>query len=243
MGEIVLKDVEIRAGAYDISSDLNSLTLDETYEEVEQTTFGGGVHTYLPGIPSLGLSLSGYSEANSADPQIDDIVESYLAATETPMSFCPQTAAEDGVCYFTKGMLLTANRGGAVGEMYAINVSGVGQGSFLVRGSILETNTRTTTATGTAYQVGAVSATQKAYAVMHVVAASGTTPTLDMVIESDDAVGMVSATSRIAFTQATDVTSEFKSVVGPITDDWWRVSYTIGGTTPSFTVLVALGIK
>jgi hypothetical protein len=31
-------------------------------------------------------------------------------------------------------------------------------------------------------------------------------------------------------------------VSGPITDDWFRVSYTISGTTPSFLFAVTAGI-
>ena len=244
MGKFLLKDVEIRAGAYDISADSNQLAVEETYAEVENTAFGATSHTALPGIPKVTLNFSGYAEANSADPQVDDVIENYLAAAKTPMSFCPVTAAEGAVCYFTEGMLLSAQRGGSVGEMYGFTVGGTGQGSFLVRGSILATEALTTTGDGTALQVGAVTAAQKVYAVMHVLAASGTSPTLDMVVESDDAVGMASATPRITFAQATDITSEFKSLAGAITDDWWRVSYTIGGTgTPSFTVLVAVGIR
>ena len=243
MGKHILKDVELRAGAYNLSADSNQLAVDETYDEVENTTFGALSHTALPGIPKVSMSFSGYAEANSADPQVDDVIESQLGSTETPMSFCPVAAANGGVCYFTQGMILSAQRGGAVGEMYGFTVSGVGQGSFLVRGSVLSTGARTATGTGTALQVGATSATQKLYTVMHVLAASGTTPTLDMVIESDDAVGMASATPRITFTQATDVGGEFKSAAGAITDDWLRVSYTIGGTDPSFSVLVAAGIR
>jgi len=32
-------------------------------------------------------------------------------------------------------------------------------------------------------------------------------------------------------------------VAGPITDEWWRVSYTIGGTNPSLAVVVIVGIQ
>ena len=32
-------------------------------------------------------------------------------------------------------------------------------------------------------------------------------------------------------------------VAGPITDQYWRVSWTISGSTPSFTFVVSLGIQ
>ena len=59
-------------------------------------------------------------------------------------------------------------------------------------------------------------------------------------MQSDDNSGFTSATNRITFTQATGVTSELLSVAGAITDDYWRLSYTIVGG--SFTFAVALGI-
>ncbi len=79
---------------------------------------------------------------------------------------------------------------------------------------------------------------------MHVVAASGTTPTLDMIVESDDNSGITSGVTRITFTQEVAVGAQYATAVaGPITDDWWRVGWTIGGTGPSFTVIVTVGIQ
>jgi hypothetical protein len=49
--------------------------------------------------------------------------------------------------------------------------------------------------------------------------------------------------SRITFTTATGRTSQMLSVAGAITDDYWRVSYTIGGTGgPTFAFAVTAGI-
>jgi len=76
-----------------------------------------------------------------------------------------------------------------------------------------------------------------------VIAASGTTPTLDVTIESDDAEGMASATTRLTFTQATATTSEWQELAGAVTDDWWRAAWTIGGGSPSFTAVVVVGIR
>jgi hypothetical protein len=33
-------------------------------------------------------------------------------------------------------------------------------------------------------------------------------------------------------------------VAGPITDDWWRASFTVGGSaTPTFTLALVMGIR
>jgi hypothetical protein len=94
------------------------------------------------------------------------------------------------------------------------------------------------------YALGAATATQHLYGVLHVLAVSGTNPTLDVVIQSDDAEGFASGTTRGTFTQKTAVGSQFLTpVAGPVTDTHWRCTWTIGGTnTPSFTIALVVGI-
>lgn len=74
---------------------------------------------------------------------------------------------------------------------------------------------------------------------------TGTTPTVDADIESDNDVGFASPTTRASITQvlpAGTPSAELLVLDGdtsPITDDWWRVTFDIGGTSPGATVLVA----
>ena len=64
-----------------------------------------------------------------------------------------------------------------------------------------------------------------------------------LVIESDDADTFASATTRVTVAQFTDEGTAYGSVAGAMTDTWWRVRRTIGGTNPQFTYLVALAIR
>ncbi len=116
-------------------------------------------------------------------------------------------------------------------------------GTLSIQGTLMATGTKTVTGNETGYQLGAVSSTQRIYAGMHVLAASGTAPTLDAVIQSDDNAGFSSAATQLTFTQATGTTSEFISAAGPYTDDYWRASLTLGGTSPSFTIILGFGIE
>jgi hypothetical protein len=76
-----------------------------------------------------------------------------------------------------------------------------------------------------------------------VIAAGGTLPTLDVTVQSDDAEGFASPTTRLTFTQKSAIGAEFITpVAGPITDTWWRVSWAIGGTTPTFGIVACVGI-
>ena len=83
------------------------------------------------------------------------------------------------------------------------------------------------------------------YALMHVTAVSGTSPTLDMVINSDEAVEMGSATPRFTFAQKTTIGSQWMTPISAsMIDTYFQASWTIGGTdSPSFTVAVILAMQ
>lgn len=134
---------------------------------------------------------------------------------------------------------------GAPGELALAAASGVSSGP-VARGMLVhpDTTARTSSSSGTARQVGAVSSSQRVYAALHVISVSGTTPTLTIKVQSDDGSGMATPTDRITFTTETDATAGYQllSAAGAITDDWWRVTWTVGGTDPSFAFAVVLGI-
>ncbi len=96
---------------------------------------------------------------------------------------------------------------------------------------------------GVPTQLGAVSATEKLYGVIHAYAFSGTTPTLDAKIQSDVAAAFPSAVDKITFTQKSGFASEWAELAGPNTDDWVRASLTVAGTaTPKFSAIVLAAI-
>ncbi len=72
---------------------------------------------------------------------------------------------------------------------------------------------------------------------------TGGSPTLDVTIESAALVGFGSPTTRMTFSQMTARGAQFASVAGAITDPYWRVKWTLGGSTPGFALVVAIGIQ
>ena len=91
---------------------------------------------------------------------------------------------------------------------------------------------RTTTANGTAFDTADVESINGSLVVS---AASGTTPTLDVILQTT-ADGTNYYTVG-AFTQKTEITAAEAKVFGPLgTLSRWR--WTIGGTTPSFTFAI-----
>lgn len=106
---------------------------------------------------------------------------------------------------------------------------------------IQEGITRTATANGAAVEVGERSS---ACLELVVTAGSGTTPTLDVTIETSKdgtGTGLGAWRSLGAFAQRTAAGSERKSFTG--LDRFVRAVQTIGGTTPSFTYSIAGELK
>ena len=88
----------------------------------------------------------------------------------------------------------------------------------------------------------AAAATDRVWISVHVTAATGTLPTLDLVLESDALDTYGSPTTRITVPQFTTVGSYITSIAGAVTDVEYRISATVGGTLPHFTYMVAMGI-
>lgn len=240
MATLVLTNGKLYAGAYDFSGDLNSIALDYAAEMLDRTVFGDTTRRSKGGLKTVELSAGGlWDTENTNDP--DPIIFTNIGVADTPVTAAAE-GAEGDIGYSFKAALAQYAPAAAVGELLAFEVTASATG-LLVRGTVMHTNTRTSSANGTGRQLGAVSATQKVYAALHVVEASGTSPTLTANIQSDDNSGFTSAENRITFTQATGITSEWKELAGAITDDWWRITWLIGGTNPSFRFIVLVAIQ
>ena len=96
--------------------------------------------------------------------------------------------------------------------------------------TLLESAARTATGAGTA--VTGFAAARLLVLQLEVTAASGTLPTLDVVVQ--DTVDGTNYNTIATFTQATGATREVIRLTTAFTNTL-RVSYTVGGTTPSFT--------
>ncbi len=215
--------------------------------ELDKTTFASaGWREYHAGLRSMTMSVKG--------PQ--DLAVSTAATASTPdetlglnvgsthvLSAIPLGAAEAGIGYFSTGMLKTISPIlGNVGELG--EWSGQWRGvNPLVRGTVASVATITSTGTGTIHQLGAVSATQRVWAAVHFLTAGGTTPSITVVIQSASLVGFGSPTSRVSFSAASTKSAQFGSTVGAITDQFWRASWTVSGSSPSFAAVILIGIQ
>lgn len=245
MSSLVLTDCKAWVAGYDLSGQLNAVALQHAAEMLDETTFGATTRINKAGLKRINSTLAGLWDSSSTTA-IDPVVFARVGTADIPVSMSPTAGADGEVAYLFRAAKAEYSPGAQVGSLFAFNVTMEGSGGApLVRGLVLQpASAKTSSGTGTARQLGAVSATQKIYGALHVIAASGTTPTLDVKVQSDNASNFPSATDRLTFAQQTTTgSSDWQSAAGAITDDWFRVSFTIGGTNPSFTFIVTAGIK
>jgi len=236
-----LQNCKIYLAEFDISGDMNEGHLMTRVSPLDTTTFGNSYRSRLAGLLEFDAAYRGFWQGG--DGAIDDNLFDNLGSSNRNLTICPETGAAGEVSYISRAVGVDYSFGGNVGEMLAFDMSLNGQKQPLVRSTVMETGVKTTTFNGTARQLGQVSATQKLYALLHVIAASAG-DTLDVKVQSDDNSDFTSPTDRVTFSQATAVGSEWATPVdGPITDDWWRIVAPIGGVDPSFTMIASIGIQ
>ncbi len=249
MAKSVLINSRIFAGGVDLTSVSNTVSVDAAAEKKDATMFGAdGWKEVIGGLKSGTIKAGGAWEAGDSS-KVDDATWAGLGAN-APWSVYPAAgetlAASAGVgslCYFTDGLRASYKLGDKVGELAPW--SGDVESSWpVVRGISLHPpgTARTVTGTGTGVVHVAVPAGQSLYAALHVLSATGTTPSITVKVQSDLDNTWTSPIDQITFTAATARTGEIKRVAGAITDTWYRVSYTISGTSPSFLFVVSLGV-
>jgi len=241
-----LMDARIFLGEYEYTSFSNSLTTDYGVEMLDNTVFGDSTRSNRSGIRTFSFTINGYRDDGASTPFGDTSGTAYsrIGATREVFSFAPVGTADGQRSFTIRGVNGTYTPlSGSVGDLLPFELTGNAAHSELIKGVVEGVGAKTATANSTGTQIGALSATQTLYAALHVIAYSGTSPTLDVKVQSDDNSGFSSATDRITFTQNTgSIQSQWGSVNGAVADDYWRSVMTIGGSGPSFTVYITLGI-
>jgi len=246
MSEFIATDCKLYVDQYDFSSNANSLQMEYNAEILDATAFGDTTRVKAAGLLDMKCTVEGFFESDGSEAP-DDVLFANIGVNGTVLTMCPTDGSDGETSYSVEGVSgqyspLSSN---TIGELIRFTANFEGQGGQLVQGTVLKNGTISATGSGTAYQVGAVSATQSVYCILHVTGLSGTdTPTITVTISSDDNSGMTSATARKVFTAATGTTVEWATPVGgAITDDYWQATWTVSGTDPSMDIVCTMGIK
>ena len=237
---IQVSKAAVYQGAIDLSGDMTGVTMTIDQEAVDNTSLSTATttRTFTPGLLSAGISAEGY--LNTGD---NEALLYGATGAGNIISVYPVSTAADQIGYGLRGARSQFVYRGQIGEMFRFTYDAFCTTAPLVRLNSMEgAVTKTETGNGTAYELGAVTAAQYVHCFLHVTVLSGTdTPTLTVKLQSS-ADGSTGWEDRISMTAKTAVGAEAKSLVGALTDAFWRITWTISGTTPSFTFIAGAGI-
>lgn len=246
MPRTVLINVRCFAVGADLTGVSNKIELSSEVDVKKTTNYGSnGWDEVVGGLAKAEISGEGQWEAG--DPgKVDDSSWAALGGIG-PWSISANNDASVGsLVYFTSALRSSYKLGDAVGEVAPW--TGAAKSSWpLVRGQFAHPpgTARTATGTGTGLNLGAVAAGKRMYAALHVLSVAGTAgPSITARVESAPDNTFAAPTTRLTFTAATAVSAQILRTAGSaITDPWWRIAWTISGTTPSFLFAASLGIQ
>lgn len=240
---MILKNAKIFLAQYDISGQLNQVAVQSAVEAKPDPRFGHTTKVHEAGL--FENALSGTCLHKYGVGEIDEVLFTRIGVAGVPMTVSPNGAAAGDVAFFMRALQASyAPFEAPVGELHGGSFAAEGDAGYrLVRGQVfVAPGSRTASFNSSVIELGAVSSEQRLVAALHVLSASGTTPTLTAIVKSAAAADFLSPTNRLSFAQATAPTSELLTVVGPITQAFYRVDVTIGGTTPNFSLVCVVGI-
>ena len=237
MATFVQTNLGLFWGGYSLASSFNAVGLTASSSMQDDTVYGDTFVSSAAGLSSVALEGEGFWQSAT-----DSALFSYLGTSDTVVTVMPQEQSIGSAALFTKLTTSEYNpiAGGTVGEMLSFRLSGESTNEKLHTGEVLVAPaTYAATAASSANNLGAASSTQTIYSALHVYEVNSA-GTLDCVIQSDDASGFSSPTTRITHTQFSAIGSEIKSLAGAVTDTYWRCSFTISGSF-DFTISLAIG--
>lgn len=244
MGKFVLKNVNIFSGGANLTTRSNRIEIGMEAESKDTTAFvptGDVWHEELSGLKSSKITGAGQWEAGDLS-MVDDHSFALLGAIGA-LTIAPATALDDALAYLSAYNRQQYQFGAAVGDV--IPWSGTWNSTWAVaRGKILHAPAiRTATGVGSVIQLPAVAAGQFLVGTLHVMGATGTTPSITGTIKSAALVGFGAPTTRLTFNAQTAIGGQVFRLAGPITDTFYRFDYTISGTTPNLLVMAAAGVS
>lgn len=249
MGQIILSNVKLWVGGYDMSGKLNAIALNDNPDMLDNTTFGCTAKSRKKGLDVITAALAGFWEIEP------DEHFSTLGTPDIPLTVAPDPT-EGLIAYSFLSQNVEYSTGGNVGDMLKFNVKSESVGKRMIRGNILENGGTARVASGNSPSLllNASTTGQYLYGVLYVLsAATEVGDTLDVVIKSDDVTGFSgSPETQLTFAQVKGNVEGGRTYqwatpvdVGAVTDTYWRAEWTIvdaGTDNASFSFVVFMGI-
>jgi len=238
MAKQLLNNCGIYLSGYELSGFSNTVGLILSKDLFDATTFGDGSRSRVPGLPDATFSAAGCWSPQ----EVDAVLQDKIGDIDELVSLAADNVV-GGVVYFFRGVEGQYQVDAAVNNVAKWTMSGSTSRSPVVRGNILYRRLgASASSNSTGLQLSGAASDETVYAALHVIGASGTLPSLTVKVQSADNGAFTGLTDQHTFAAKTAIGSEWLEIEGPITDDYWRVNFTISGTDPVFSFVVMLGI-
>jgi hypothetical protein len=230
------KGTVVYLDGYSYGDQLRQVDLDDDAGLTDITCF---IHTtgarVVPGIHTATMNLQGLLHTAEA-ATLETWANSLLAAAVNSQVFVrPGGAiAEGDVGYAASVRAASLKRSVPHDDVCGITLDLAINGQ-LTRCQVIWAKVQGTQLGGTAYELGALSATQMLSAFWFVTAV-GEDPSVAGTVDSDDAEAFADATVRATSTTVTAIGAQRMDIAGPVTDTWWRFNQGNGGTLTSVVV-------
>jgi len=244
MSTFTLKNARIYNGPYDHSGQVNRVDVSAEAAAQDGTTFlNAGAKVNLPGILSATVHVEGFYDSTSIANDTYLFNEAFQTQG-VPFSIYGQGSAEGAKGYASSVMQTKYSPKFKVGDLAVFSIDAKGSGSALVRvTSMFPPNTAVSgSAPGNAFQISSVSGNQFLHSFLHVLTMGGSNPAVTVSISSAPAA-VGPWTYRITHSTFTAIGAEHKQLVGPVTDTYYRISWTCTGTGASSIIQVGVGVQ
>jgi hypothetical protein len=238
-GQITAKDAFVALGGQDISGDLNTATLTRNAETPDGTTFGSNTRQRLTGgIKDWGLTFSGLFNDNTG--AVEQQMDALLGGSAIVGMFPHGSSSASCAGYEGVSVAPDYSVTSPVDGVVSVNAtwSGSGDCDRTILLHVLSACSTTGSVASASYDASASTANAVA-GYLRITAASGTEPTLDVIIQ--DSADNSAWSDLITFSQAAAGSAAQRGTAASA-DRYRRAKITIGGSADvEFTLMTSVG--
>ncbi len=237
MAKQTMIDTTLLAGnateSLDLSGYANQMSFTKNVEESDTTTFSDLARRRIGSLADSQFSFTCLEDDTVEDPwkTLSDLLATAACYYGWIESNASMAEADRGV--FIRGLQSAYEKGGEIGSVHSLSVSGSGDGPMIFGQVLQQDESLGSSSNSTGFQFGDLAAGETLHCVQWVLSVDA--GSIVGTIESAAAADFVGSTTRATFTSATGKTTEEKTVSGAVTDTYWRYEYTIT-TGPSVVV-------
>jgi hypothetical protein len=271
MAETILQNAKVYVDGYDLSGDLNAVTVTESADLKDKTVLGSSGRKFKGGLKSHEIRLGGFWNAttglaadNSSDA-VDPVLWKAVGSTHKSASTMYQDAlisvvpggtaigtTANNKAFFSQNVAGEYTPGAEVGEMLSFGAGFQGQGP-IIRGYLMHCSSALSTASTSVIKKIGVLGTKRIYLAAHIMDRSTANACLKFHVEQDVSTDFSETPSTaiivIAGTSHNTCYTGIWATTNPIAanstlDHSFRISITStkAAGTPSFKAALMLGI-